>query len=392
LSDKKECLMSFDLVTKPKSRNIFRHLLRKIVQLIGVIMVIIGLASSSLPLLFLFVLGVSIVSPSSDFPGLDAEQAKIFFIATVIAAVGIGMGLKLIRGRRRLVLLLRRFGFDEATKTLSYAAASAMGQRWRLVTLDDNEIAPVLGLEAQGRAYSVMRWIFIVAIAFGLVWLLGDGLTDYLKGIAGDAGSGSNGGGFKEKVGEIISQFIVMLIVTVVVVGIVVLLLGFLSAGLLFTWRSHRSYKKAASGQTREIVRQTDISSVIADVLEQSKKILSPRLVVVRVNSDFWQEVVKDFIEVSAVIIIDVSSTGEGLLWELDALKEHSNKNVILVGEFEALDGMLRQNEDRLTKQDLQQRLLQVLDGQTILAYRSETPKEMERFAKLLRARLNSMY
>ncbi|MEW8102774.1 MAG: hypothetical protein AB2785_13535, partial [Candidatus Thiodiazotropha endolucinida] len=46
----------------------------------------------------------------------------------------------LIRGRRRLVLFLRRFGYDEATEALSFAAASTMGQRWRLVTLDDTTV------------------------------------------------------------------------------------------------------------------------------------------------------------------------------------------------------------------------------------------------------------
>lgn len=384
--------MPFKLITKPASHNIFRHLFRKITQLIGVMLVIVGLAASSLPVLFLVIGAVSIISPSADFPDLDAAQAVTFIVATLIAVIGIALGLKLIRGRRRLVLLLRRFGFSEATKTLSYAAASAMGQRWRLVTLDDNEIAPVLGLKTQGRAFNLMRWIFFLTIIVGLFWLLGDGFTDYLKAVAEDAGRGSSGGGFKEKIGEIIGQFIVMIIVAALIGGFVILLLGFLSAGLLFSWRSHRSYKKAASGQSKNIADKNDIKTVIGAVLEQSKKILSPRLVVVQVNSDCWRQVVKDFVEVSSVIIIDVSSTGEGLLWELDVLKDNFKKNVILVGQHEALDRMLQQYESLVNKGDMQQRLLQLLDDQTILAYRSDTSKEMSKFAKLLRATLNSLY
>jgi hypothetical protein len=380
--------MSFKLVTKPESHNFFRHLLRKIAQLIGVILVIVGLAVSSLPVLFLVIAVVSIVSPSADFPDFDRELATTLVAATIIAVVGIFLGLKLIRGRRRLVLLLRRFGFSEATKTLSYAAASAMGQRWRLVTLDDNEIAPVLGLKAQGRSFNLMRWIFFMSIVIGLFWLLGDGFTDYLKEVADDSGSGS-GGGFKEKIGAIIGQFIVMIIVAALIGGIVILFLGFLSAGLLFSWSSHRSFKKAVSGQSKEIVKQTDIKTVIGAVLEQSKKILSPRLVVVRVNSDYWQQVVKEFVTVSSVVIIDVSSSGEGLLWELDALKENFHKNVVFVGQYEALNKMLQKYESNKTKSDMTRRLLQILDGETILAYRSDTPKELSKFSRLLRATLN---
>jgi ABC-type microcin C transport system permease subunit YejE len=83
-----------------------------------------GLAASSLPFLVVIVAVASLLSPSVDFPDMDS----IFLVATVLAIVCLTLGLKLIRGRRRLVLFLRRFGYDEATEALSFAAASAMGQ------------------------------------------------------------------------------------------------------------------------------------------------------------------------------------------------------------------------------------------------------------------------
>ena len=60
--------------------------------------------------------------------------------------VGIGLwvtGVKLMRGRPRTVLFLRKFGFDEAKLFVSHAPSEALGRRWRLVTLDDLAIQPV---------------------------------------------------------------------------------------------------------------------------------------------------------------------------------------------------------------------------------------------------------
>ncbi|MES9827085.1 MAG: hypothetical protein ABW201_02315 [Candidatus Thiodiazotropha sp.] len=84
-----------------------------------------GLAASSLPLLFVSAAIVSILSGNADFPDMESDQAVVFLIAMVIAVVGLALGLRLIRGHRRLVLFLRRFGYDEATEALSFAAVSA---------------------------------------------------------------------------------------------------------------------------------------------------------------------------------------------------------------------------------------------------------------------------
>lgn len=71
-------------------------------------------------------------------------------------AVGIGLvvlklGILLIRGRRRLVLFLRRFGDSEATHAVT-VATRCIGRSWRLVTLDDARIASVGADDQSGPA------------------------------------------------------------------------------------------------------------------------------------------------------------------------------------------------------------------------------------------------
>jgi hypothetical protein len=75
--------------------------------------------------------------------GIDLGSVCIVWCAAVTTAVlGLALGVRLVRGRRRLVLFLRRFGHTAATHAATVAAAS-IGSRWRLVTLDDAQIVPV---------------------------------------------------------------------------------------------------------------------------------------------------------------------------------------------------------------------------------------------------------
>jgi hypothetical protein len=105
-------------------------------------------------------------------------------LAITIAARAAGG--RLARGHRRSVLFLRRFGHTEATSAVTVAAAT-IGGSWRLVTLDDDKIAPI-GVGAQitalrkgwGRAselgmrtFRVVRAILIGVTVVGAVGLAG---------------------------------------------------------------------------------------------------------------------------------------------------------------------------------------------------------------------------
>ncbi|MEJ2453500.1 MAG: hypothetical protein P8103_05020 [Candidatus Thiodiazotropha sp.] len=383
--------MSFEIITSPPRYRLLRSFRRKLTQLMGVLLFLGGLAASSLPLLLVIAAAMSILAPSAGFPDLDSEQVAIFLGAAVIAVVGLTLGLKLIRGRRRLVLFLRRFGYDQATKVLSFAATSAMGQRWRLATLDDNEIAPVLGIKTRGRILSVLRWAFLIVILASLFWLFGEGFKDYLGGVVDGMKSEGRGGGFEAIIGQFFSILFMTIIIGVIVGGLVLIGVALLGAGMLFSWRSFRSYKKAELGQSKVIERASEIEPIVQSVLKLSRKILSPRLVVVRVYSGIWQEVVRRFSDVSAVILIDVSIPGEGLLWEVENLKTKYRKQTVFVGQYEALASLSSLTVDS-DAADTEQRLATLLDGESVLAYRGEGPPDMKRFSRLLRSKLNDLY
>ena len=384
--------MPFELIKTPPPKKIFRHLRRKLTRLFGVILFLTGLAASSLPLLLIVVLIVSMLSPRFDVPDMDSEQAALFLGATLIAIVGLVLGLKLIRGRRRLVLFLRRFGYDEATAALSFAAASAMGQRWRLVTLDDSEIAPILGIKAQGRILGLLRWLLLAAVVAGLFWLFGDGFSDYLGEFVDGLKRDNRGGGLEAVIGQIVVIFIMTIVVGAIVGSVVLMLVALLGAGMLFSWRSFRSYKKAELGKTRSIESTDRIEPVVETVLRLSRKVFAPRLVVVRVDSGIWKKVVMRFADVSAVILVDVSSPGEGLLWELEKLKLKHYKKIVLVGQYDALEKLSAWSVAVEEAVDTEQRLAILLDGESVLAYHSDSSSDTRRFTRLLKARLNDLY
>ena len=85
-------------------------------------------------------------------PGFPLRQIEAAFAGSVvIASVGLRYGRRLVRGHRSSVLFLRRFGFDGSMQVVTYAVANSIGVNWRLVTLDDEEIAPV-GVDTTSRA------------------------------------------------------------------------------------------------------------------------------------------------------------------------------------------------------------------------------------------------
>ena len=56
------------------------------------------------------------------------EMALAFGISVPIAIVGIRVGLRLLRGRRGLVLFLRRFGDSDTTKAVTFAARKTVAR------------------------------------------------------------------------------------------------------------------------------------------------------------------------------------------------------------------------------------------------------------------------
>jgi len=388
LNSEVEFSVPFEIIVDPPRRKFFRRFPRALATLLGTLLVIAGLGASSLPIIFVVVIIASLFSPTIDFPDMKPDQAVMFLVVTVIAVVGLWLGIKLVRGRRRQALFLRRFGYDEATEALSFAVTTAMGRRWRLVTLDDNEIAPIHGSQGKGRLAGVWRWIALVLVVAGLVWIFGGGLAEHLGGITDEYMAEGRGDSFKEAIGRIFGAFFLMLIVGILIGGMVLIIVAFFGATALFSWSSYRSYKKAELNKSTTIQRSEHIEPVVMAMLKRSRKILAPRLVVVRVAHDIWKDVVSQLAAASAVVLIDVSETGEGLLWEIEHLKAGHEQQWILVGQHDAL---IRLSAGNATDESIEQRLVALLDGSNILAYTGDEPRQMKQFASLLRASLDNI-
>jgi uncharacterized membrane protein len=350
-----------------------------------------GLGASSLPLILIVGIIASIFSPTIRFPDLDPDQVMIFLTATVIAVVGLWLGLKLIRGRRRQALFLRRFGYDDATEALSFAVTTAMGRHWRLVTLDDNEIAPIYGAKGKGRLAGVWRWIALALVIAGLFWLFGGGLVEHLGGITDDYLAEGRGGGFKDMMGRIFGAFIIMIIAGVIVGGIVLIIVAIFGATAILSWGSYRSYKKAELEKSTSIQSSDRIEPVAKAILRRSRKVFAPQLVVVRVAHEIWKDVVSRLAEASDAVLIDVSDIGEGLLWEIENLKTRYAHQWILVGQHDAMIRLSDRAASNVADGSVEQRLAALLDGSRVLAYTGDKPKQMKRFAKLLRASLDNI-
>src|SRR6186713_2948279 len=83
--------------------------------------------------------------PSTAMPTtIPVRAIEGAFVASVVAMwTGFRYGRRLIRGRRSAVLFLRRFGYRGSMEAVTFAVARTIGTSWRLVTLDDEQIASV---------------------------------------------------------------------------------------------------------------------------------------------------------------------------------------------------------------------------------------------------------
>ncbi len=82
--------------------------------------------------------------PAGDGIGFPAGTIAMMGAAcTFVTGLCLSVSSTLMRGRRGLVLFLRRFGHREVTETVTFAVSKTTGRSWRMVTLDDSAIAPV---------------------------------------------------------------------------------------------------------------------------------------------------------------------------------------------------------------------------------------------------------
>jgi hypothetical protein len=118
-------------------------------------------------------------------------------------------------------------------------------------------------------------------------------------------------------------------------------------------------------------------------VEQQTRKVISPKLIVLKVATPVWQQTVAEFAASTTLSLIDVSMVSENVLWEIDHLQQELGDRCVYVGERDRLAALSSVPAPGSVEEEVQQRL----DGISVLAYTAD-PKGVRRFTRALRATL----
>jgi hypothetical protein len=405
-------------------RFLGRRTARALAAALGAVLLCAGLVATlaAVPAVLgmaFWVLGRLTDDPEADATlaeiGVRGDQLVLAAVVTVGAAVaGIRGGLRLLRGRRRSVLFLRRFGFDDATRVVTFAAVRTVGQSWRLVTLDDDEIVPV-GASAAGAVRAgdrvlrgagrvrgwlvralrplavllLLPWIVVVAVAVeagGPAEALASGSFDpfvdlFASTVEGDLPFDAIGADAPGLFALGLSAIVVWLAGLAAMVALLVLALVLLPVLVLLSSTAD-SVRAAEQAKTRVVHDARDVELAAADLATRSRKVFAARLVVLRVATAHWQRAVVRLAQACDVTLVDVSEPTENLLWELAQLAGDPPARCVLVGERDRMRALVRQ-----PARGAEAELLERLRGRDVLLYTTD-PRGVRRFARALRARL----
>jgi hypothetical protein len=356
------------ILDHPRSHLAVR-LSRRIGDVAGALLLVLGLTASipAVPAtlaVISFVLGWASTEPADAdaWPTDDVPVQRIVLgwaVVTPIAIGGVRGGLRILRRNRRLVLFLRRFRHDEAQSAVTFAVMRTIGTSWRMVTLDDAEIAPIGVADGARRLFGVGRVVskhvlafghliglrafpFIVMAMWGVLALrlalpaiefARTGVTsteswvtavDPFFRILGSVFEGRPP--FDAVEPTLPGVFAILAMAAAVSFGalmvtMVVLLLAFpLSTMLFFLSSSADSVREAEQSKALTVNSVPEIRQTADAIVRRSRKVLGPRLVVIRVASRLWQVAVSELAARSALPLVDISEPTENVLWELEEL------------------------------------------------------------------------
>jgi hypothetical protein len=395
------------------------HLARLIAWLLGALLVGIGLLATVVAIPSGFVTLGDLVGRWQHEqvfpPEVPVPKVELAFVASLaIAIIGIRYGRRLVRGMRSPVLFLRRFGYRGSMQVVTFAVANTIGSSWRLVTLDDEAIAPVgvdtssrfvfgagerlarlaaamgKGILAGFKYVTTGIWI-VVAIQVAVAWpnwrhLLTDGTVNtYAKifsmlmerQVPVQYFGPTLPGAF-----AILGTAAAFGFVGLLIMFAVLLALFPLFGVVVLASSAAAALRKAESSKTQTITDGRQVRDVVARVARRGRETFAPRLVVLRVASPAWQQTVSALALVTAVSILDISELTENIAWELDELQRLCPGRCILIGE-QAHIARWASEPARLDPGSLDARVARLLDGRDVIAYTTD-PKGMRRFARAL--------
>jgi hypothetical protein len=417
-------------------RHLWLRARRWIGDVAGGLLLVLGLTASipavpaSLAVVS-FVLGWATTEPSDPdrWPTDDVPVQRIILAWAVVTPAAIGgvrVGLRVVRRNRRLVLFLRRFRYDDAQSAVTFAVLRTIGTSWRMVTLDDAEMAPIGVAAGARRVFGVGHVVSKHVLAFGqliglrafpviilAMWgVLALGLArpaiefartgvttpeawitavDPFLTIAAsvfegrpplDAVAPTLAGVF-----AILAMAAAISFMTLIATMAALLLAFPLSTMLFFLSSSADSVREAerskavAVGSVGEMLRTADA------IAQRSRKVFGPRLVVVRVASAVWQRAVSELAARSSLPLIDVSEPTEHVLWEVEELITQFGDRCVLIGQYDRVAALADVPPGSPASTPIERRLAHLLEGRDVLAYTTD-PKGLRRFARALRGEL----
>jgi hypothetical protein len=350
----------------------------------------------------------------AGFPLREIEAA--FFVSTFIAIIGLRTGRRLVRGRRSVVLFLRRFGYDGAMQVVTYAVAQTIGTSWRLVTLDDDEIAPV-GVDTTSRIvigtgerltslairvgqgvmvgfqWSIGGMWAVVALqllvaAPDLRQLLEDGTADRYAAIFGSVMKGRFPIEYLEP--SLAGAFALLLTgVALGLAGLVVIMVTLLAmlplfGFVMFATSSAEALHQAEQNKTATLSQPADVARIASELPRRGSQTFAPRLIVVRVATSIWQQAVGALARVAAATIIDISEPTDNLAWEIQELDrlDIEDRCIFIVDH-----ARLAENSTLGADAGFQSTLAKAVGDREVLAYTTDRAG-MRRFARALHGRL----
>ena len=377
-----------------------------------------------------FVLGWATTDPSGAdrWPTEDVPVREVLLawaIATPLAIGGVRIGLRLVRRNRTLILFLRRFRDDDAQQAVTFAVLRTIGSSWRVVTLDDAEMAPI-GVAAAprvlfragqvvskhvlaiGQFLGLRTFPFLIMAMWGVValGLMGPALEfartgtttpdpwiaavePYLTILASvferrlplDDVAPTLPGVFALLATAAALSFVTLL------VTMVALLLAFpLSTVLFFLSSAASSVQEADQSKTMAVGSVPEIQQAARAIALRSHKVFGPRLVVLRVKSQVWQHAISELASLSSLPLIDISEPTEHVLWELEELTNRFGDRCVLIGQYDEV-ATLAAAPPGTGSDPVHRRLVHLLEGREVLAYTTDR-QGLKRFARSLRGLL----
>lgn len=348
---------------------------RGLAVLLGIPLIVaayLGVCAVALIALWLVYLNLD---SSASQPSQSSLRGTLSFGAVCLGGtlVALPLGVRLLRGKRGLVLFLRRFGFDDATKAVSYAAVNAIGRSWRLVTLDDERVQPVGGSSGRRKFTGFIALLMVAGVGYLVWWLLTHSVDDLVRG------SNATGGN------PYVAQIAAALAAGFFLVAVIFLATAMSVTALLVT-TTYGFARRIEKTKTDRIRTELDVRNHSTAITKQSRRIFAPRLVVITVDNSVWHQAVQSLANSASAVIIDVSMPGESLRWEITTLLPVLSRRCVFVGSS---DRIVEQGNDG--RPVFSSPLAPDIDGHDVLAYRTDRAG-MKRFSRALRATIEARH